>query len=399
MEFTKSHDISLAEHCAALYGRKIEDVRIVRAPARVCPLGAHVDHQLGIVTGWALDKGVYVAFIPRDDQTVRVRSLSYDDDLRCTLNSLPLPKKGWWGNYVMGSLQALRKTQSISRGFDGLVAGTLPSGGLGTSAAVGIAYLMAAERSNNLTLSPMEIINLHRICEHEYLGLQNGVLDQSIILRAQSNTLTFLDCRDHSYRAVPCAAGSPPVTVIIAYSGISTALPGTSYNVRVQECREAARLLLRSGGLETPQHVNLRAVPLEIFEEYKHQLPSSLRKRASHFFGEYQRVHDAIPAWQRGDFETLGSLMSESGESSRSLYECGSRELSALFDILCSTKGVCGARFSGAGFRGSCVAITTICDVEALLQEIIEQYRRLFPELANSAYCLQCQISDGARIT
>ena len=40
------------------------------SPYRVCPLGAHVDHQHGLVTGFAIDKGVDLWWTPSGSSCV-----------------------------------------------------------------------------------------------------------------------------------------------------------------------------------------------------------------------------------------------------------------------------------------------------------------------------------------
>ena len=176
------------------------------------------------------------------------------------------------------------------------------------------------------------------------------------------------------------------IEVVVVYSGIEQTLSATGYNIRVKECENAARLLLEfakikipsissSTGDKTPQ-VKLRDVPEEIFERYKYKLPENLKKRAIHFFTEMDRVRKGAPLWEKGDLENFGRLVTESGRSSIKNYECGSPPLIKIYDILNSTDGVYGARFSGAGFRGSCIGI--IKPSEDIREEIKKRIRKYY---------------------
>ena len=128
--------------------------------------------------------------------------------------------------------------------MDAVVSGGMPIGGLSSSAAVGVAYLLALEHANELDISPQENIQLDRAIENTYLGLQNGVLDQSIILLSQRDHLTFLDCQSMQVEQVPLGTPHPDVEFLVVYSGVAQALTGTDYNLRVSQCTEAARELL-----------------------------------------------------------------------------------------------------------------------------------------------------------
>lgn len=389
----------LREAFCSAFGRTGKDVRFVRSPLRVCPLGAHVDHQLGLVSGFALDKAVWAAFAPREDRTVRARSLTYKGEIIFSLDDIPGRKSDDWGNYLRGAAQALREAyeMELRRGVDLLVSGSLPTGGLGSSAAVGIAYLLALEAANDLSVSREKNIRLDQQIENQYLGLRNGILDQSMTLLCQKAELLFLDCRDASHESIP---GPAPDTyrILIAYSGYSDALVGTDYNRRVGECQEAAAMLLEEAGQPNRENVVLRDVAPELFEEFCHRLPAPLAKRARHFFTEIQRVQNGIEAWRRADLETFGRLIRESGKSSIENYECGRRELIMLYNILNGTPGVFGARFSGAGFRGSSLALVRTDEAENARELILERYRVACPEVKDRCEVFICETDNGAEV-
>ena len=380
------------------YARSADDVRVVYSPLRICPLGAHVDHQLGLVCGFALDQGVHLAFAARDDDLVQLRSTGFEEPVEFRLGAIPPRREGYWGNYAAGAAEALVKQYGIRRGLDGFLSGSLPSGGLGSSGAVGVAYLLALEAANELIVSPEENIELDRYTENVYLGVNNGILDQSMTLLNSRGRLLFLDCETSGYETIAPGAGMPDPKIVVAYSGHSDSLVTTDYNKRVAECQEAARQLLAHAGEEAPDDVRLRNVPEQTFEEHADKLDPKLKKRATHFFTECARVRDGVEAWEAGDLDKLGQLIRQSGHSSIENYECGRPELVTLYDILNETPGVVGARFSGAGFRGSCIGLVTGGREGDIRDAVLSRYAAKHPSTPAPPDVFFCNTDDGARI-
>lgn len=388
----------LATLLRGTYGMKPESIRYVLAPYRVCPLGAHVDHQLGLVTGMALDRGVLLAFVPNRAGRVRVRSTDYPGLVEFALTGVPPKESGDWGNYVRGAVRALQEQFQLRVGIDAVIGGSLPVGGLSSSAAVTCAYLLALEQVNGLEVTESTNIALSQRVENGYLGLQSGILDQSMILYGRRNRLLHLDCLTREVEAVAPGPLLPEYDVLVAYSGITEVLVGTDYNRRVDECCEAARRLLQLAGEPVPVRAVLRQVPPEVFRRYRHKLPETLRRRATHFFTECRRVTRGVSAWRHGDLPAFGRLMRESGRSSVESYECGSPELTTLYRLLCQGEGVYGARFSGAGFRGSCVALSDPAQRRQLTKMLTEGYSAAHPQPARRFQIHFCTSADGARI-
>jgi galactokinase/galacturonokinase len=357
----------------ARFGR--EDVRVVKAPLRICPLGAHIDHQLGIVTGMTIDQSVMLAFAPATSESVYIESLNFPGEARFDLGHIPAQTKGDWANYVRGAVHALRQRHAVSRGMIGVVGGVMPIGGLSSSAAVTTAYLLAMEAINDLVVDAYENVELCRLTENGYIGLNNGILDQSVILFSAQGCLTRIDCKTVEIDQTPAPQDAAmDYEVMAVYSGVTHTLAGTDYNNRVAECQAAARQLLEADGRPLPVDVRLRHVSPEAFERYGGGLAEPLQRRARHFFGEMERVVCGIDAWQRGDLVEFGRLMTESGESSVKWYECGSPQLITLYDILREAPGVYGTRFSGAGFRGNCIALIDPAARESIAEAVHTRY-------------------------
>jgi len=386
------------EHRRAFGARDGSELRLVAAPYRACPLGAHVDHQLGTVTGFALDASVLLAFTPERSGQVRLRSLNFEGEVEFAVGAVPDAIEGDWGNYARGAARALGTLGPLRRGISGVVSGNLPVGGLSSSAAVGLAFLLALEETNGLRLEAEENIRLDQYIENRYIGLDNGILDQSVILRSRRDRLLYLDCRDGAHEHVAAATGTPPLEVAVVYSGLSRSLVATNYNRRVAECRAAARGLLELAALALPPAPVLRDVPEEVFRAHGGALEPPLRRRAEHFFSESRRVPEGVAAWRRGDLAAFGELMTASGRSSIVNYECGGPHLVTLHHLLAEIPGVYGTRFAGAGFRGCAIALVDPARRDEIAGTVRERYASAHPDVAGTFSIHFCRLDDGARL-
>ncbi|KAJ6912972.1 hypothetical protein NC651_015443 [Populus alba x Populus x berolinensis] len=480
----------IKEIVSAMAGRGPEEVRVVVSPYRICPLGAHIDHQGGTVSAMTINKGILLGFIPSDDTEVILRSGQFKGEVRFRVDEVqqprPIRKKGEphatdspklqeadnWGNFARGAVYALQSRGiSLTQGITGYICGSegLDSSGLSSSAAAGVAYLLAFETANNLTMTPTENIEYDRLIENEYLGLKNGILDQSAILLSSHGFLTHMNCKTKEHKLVPSPKQSDfhkSYKILLAFSGLRNALTNSpGYNLRVVECHEAARILLNhfSQRVQSLAHqVMLKFIkhdllisckePLEmttwsivyamasiltpsfflfffhfefdsslfscivtlitilffltvdpeVYETHKGLLEPNLAKRAEHYFSENMRVMKGLEAWASGNLEEFGKLISASGLSSIQKYECGCEPLKQLYEILLKAPGVYGTRFSGAGFRGCCLAFVDANLAEEAVTFVTEEYRKAQPKHSSQIFtekaALICDAGDCARV-
>ena len=407
------------------------------SPYRVCPLGAHVDHQHGLVTGFAINKGVDLWFNVREDSLVKLTSLSFEGEVEFEINKPSQVKEKHWGDYARGAKYALRKRFELTHGIDGVLQGSLPVGGLSSSAAVLIAYVMAFAKANGIKLQPFEIVQIASEAEREYIGLNNGLLDQACIALGKKDQLLFLDCDTNEYRHIKfgAAGGSLPkqggleglFEIGIFFSGLTRSLVNSDYNLRVFECKTAAwnMLAYHNAPLKTFDKTFLRDIPKESFDSTRDMMPLRFAKRAEHFYSEYRRVRQGVTAWESGNLQLFGKLSFDSCESSIHNYECGSPELIAIYNILhygCvnpdqsflsrdnkslpkqgdleglgSLPGVYGGRFSGAGFKGAVIALVDPAYKESIEKELTEKYLAEYPEYEQTFKVFWVKPDDGAR--
>ena len=369
------------------------------SPYRVCPLGAHVDHQHGIVTGFAIDKGVDLEFDVREDSRVTLRSGTFNGDVEFDVSTPTLMKQGNWGDYARGAKYALQKRFRLEKGIDGYIVGSIPVGGLSSSAAVLIAYVMAFAKANNITLAAFEMMKIASEAEREYIGLNNGLLDQACIALGKKDHLLMLDCESNEYRLIPKAPNMPDFELGIFFSGLTRSLMSSDYNLRVGECKTAAWIVqaYENIPLKPQDKTFLRDVTESMYKRHRDEMPPRFARRADHFFSEHKRVREGITAWETGNLEWFGSLSKASCESSIHNYECGSPELIAIYEAMLETPGIYGGRFSGAGFKGACIALVDPARKADIEKAITEKYLARFPQYKDTFQVFFCKSDDGAR--
>lgn len=368
------------------------------APYRVCPLGAHVDHQHGLVTGFAINKGVDLWFNVRQDSLVRLHSETFSGDVEFDIQKRTEVKEKHWGDYARGAKYALKKRFDLAYGIDGCIRGSLPVGGLSSSAAVLIAYVMAFAKANGITLRPFEVVQIASEAEREYIGLNNGILDQACIALGRKDQLLFLDCDSNEYRHIPFGA-SAPFEIGIFFSGLTRSLVNSDYNLRVYECKTAAWCMLayQEHPLKTFDKTFLRDIPRDVFDKTRDMMPTRFARRAEHFYSEYRRVRQGVTAWETGNLQLFGKLSFDSCESSIHNYECGSPELISIYRIMRPLPGIYGGRFSGAGFKGAVIALVDPAYKEEIAARLTEAYLKEYPEYTETFRIFWVRPDDGAR--
>ena len=373
---------------------------IAFTPYRICPIGAHSDHQLGKITGFAINKGIHVAYGPKENGVIEIQSLQFPKRAQWHVEATPKTKENDWADHLRGATIALNKRYPLRRGLCAVIDGELPIGGLSSSAAVIITFLSALSHMNGIQLTETELITISKEAENKYVGVSCGKLDQSCEVYCKKDHLLYMDLRDDSYELIPTHPNMKPYKIAIFFSGIERTLAGSAFNMRVDECRSAAYALKAYAGMEYGkfEETNLRDVPYEVYLEHKDKLPENWRRRAEHWYTEYDRVQRGAEAWRRGDIEEFGRLSFESGWSSIYNWETGSPELKTLYEIMTQTEGIYGGRFSGAGFKGCCMALIDPAFEESIKEKVTREYLKAFPHLEGKYSVHICESADGVAL-
>jgi len=351
-------------------------VKRIFSPYRICPIGAHIDHQGGAVLGRTINIGTTLEYELLDINEIHLSSDQFGE-AKFFIGDLDTMH---WARYA----QAAARVLDLKHGIKAHLSGSLIGAGLSSSASVGLAYLKALADVNDIELSNEQLVHLDYELEHGQLGLQNGLLDPLSIVHGKKNALLFMDTVTVSVSPIPDPL--PSFAWVVAYSGISRELTKSGFNVRVAECHEAASTL-QNGAWK------LSDVPREIFEEKKMTLPKNLSKRATHFFTEVERVQQGAKAWNEANLELFGQLMNESCKSSINNYESGSDILIELHELVSGMDGVYGSRFSGGGYGGCVVALVQCAAAENICAGITETFTARHPELPSKVFV--AEMGDG----
>lgn len=324
------------------------------APGRVNLLGEHTDYNDGFVLPTAIPQHTTVAigFSPND------RHHFYSAELEETvdLNPTDATPKGF-ASYVYGCIRMVEEAGYPVPPLNVFVTSSVPIGsGLSSSAALEVAMLRGLRSLLNLDIDDVKIAQLGQQAEIRYAGVSCGILDQMASSLADTEHMLFLDTRTLDRKILPFPLGAE---IVVIDSGVARSLASSGYNQRRAECEEAARQLgvkaLRD--VSDPQKVEHLAEPF--------------RKRARHVVTENNRVLKALEGVPATVF---GELMNASHASLRDDYEVSVPALDQLVNILQNTPNVFGARLTGAGFGGACVALVVVGKGKAIAQSVLNNY-------------------------
>jgi galactokinase len=324
------------------------------APGRVNLLGEHTDYNDGFVLPTAISQQttVYMGHSPNDRHHFYSAELEEWIDV-ASGESTP---QGF-ASYIYGCIRVLEQTGQPIPPLNLFVTSSVPIGsGLSSSAALEVATLRGLRSLLNLDLDDVQIAQLGQQAEIQYAGVSCGILDQMASSLADTEHMLFLDTRTLDRQILPFPAGAE---IVVIDSGVARSLASSGYNQRRAECEEAARQLgvkaLRD--VSDPQKVEHLGAPL--------------RQRARHVITEDNRVLQALAGVSAGAF---GELMNASHASLRDDYEVSVPALDTLVSILQNISGVFGARLTGAGFGGACVALVAAGEAKAIAETALQHY-------------------------
>ncbi len=366
-------------------------------PYRVCPIGAHIDHQLGITSGFAINKGIDMRYNVTLDGTFEIITDSFTNKANFNLDSIP-SISGEWYDYLIGTIKVLKENYNIHNGIKAHIKKTLPIGGLASSSAVVLCYLLALTQANDIYLENSDLINLVVKVENKYLNTKVGILDPSSEVYAKKDNLLSIDPLTKKYRLIK-SSKDLNFEICLIYSGLTRSLPYTNYNIRVDECKVTAFLInsyLQNKPIEY-EKAFLRNYSYDSFLQIKRHLPENFTKRTEHYFSELKRVKQALELYKQGDIENFGKIVSASGTSSIKNYETGSYQLEYLHNLVPNLNGVYGGRFCGAGFNGYYMALINPLHKEEIERKVEEKYLSLYPQVKNDFGIYFCNTSDGVK--
>jgi galactokinase len=347
---------------AARYGRA--PALIARAPGRVNLVGEHTDYNDGLVLPAAVDRAVWVAAAPREDQRVRACSLEQGGAVE-ELGTRGTPQSGLprWCRYVGGAWSVLAGVDRQAPGADLLIGSEVPIGaGLASSAALGVALIETLIALGGHGATALEKARWAQALEHRFLGVPCGIMDQLAATSGEDGAALLIDCRSLAVRSVPVPA---EVAIAVLDARKPRHLAESAFARRRAECEEAARVL----GVAT-----LRDATPELVIGGRARLGETLFRRARHVVTENARVAAAVTALEAQALDTIGRVLDASHASLRDDFAVSVPELDAITDIARAHPACYGARLMGAGFGGSAVALVRADAIVDFTARVIEGY-------------------------
>jgi galactokinase len=336
---------------------------IARAPGRVNMIGEHTDYNDGFVLPAAIERETRIALAPRDDGEVRLAALDLNRRTGFHVADIAPSLDERWSNYVRGVAAGLSEAGYPLRGADMLIHGNVPIGsGLSSSAALEMAAAQAFGAAGGFTVPAGQAARIGQAAEHRFVGAKTGLMDQLASALGQAGHLLLIDIRSLDYRPVPVPVNA---AILIADTSVRRQLASSAYNERRSQCEDAAEAMgvpaLRDATLDMLARVDVSDVA---------------RRRATHVIEENERVLAAVDAFSSGDLKAAGALMNASHFSLRDLYDVSSKELDIMAGLLRDQAGCYGARLTGAGFGGCCVALMEANAAGAAIPAVTEAYHR-----------------------
>lgn len=350
---------------------------------RINLIGEHTDYNGGFVFPGAIDKLIMAEIRPNGTEKVNLYSVDLNDSASFGLNEADAPSQQW-ARYIFGVCRETIKRGGSVKGFDAVFAGNVPLGaGLSSSAALESCFAFAVnDLFNDNTIDKFELAKIGQSTEHNYCGVNCGIMDQFASVFGKKDCLIRLDCRSLEYEYFPFKIDG--YKLVLVDSVVKHELVDSPYNKRRESCERVAKRL----GLET-----LRDADMEMLDAVKADISAEDYMRARFVIGEKERVLGVCDSLNRGDIATVGRLMYETHEGLSKDYEVSCEELDFLNDVA-KECGVTGSRIMGGGFGG--------CTINLVPDEIHDKFIETVTAKFNERYGHEPKIydviiSDGAR--
>ncbi|MDH6306136.1 galactokinase [Parabacteroides sp. PF5-5] len=360
---------------------------VYASPGRINLIGEHTDYNGGFVFPGAIDKGMVAEIKLNGTGKVRAVALDLNETAEFGLNENDLPAQGW-AKYIYGVCREIIKRGGQISGFDTAFSGDVPLGaGMSSSAALESTYAFALNDLFSLGIDKFELAKIGQATEHNYVGVNCGIMDQFASIFGKEGSLMLLDCRSLEHKYYPF--NPKGYKLVLLDTVVKHELASSAYNKRRQSCETVAAAIRRNH----PEVEFLRDATMEMLNEVKADVSAEDYMRAEYVIEEVQRVMDVCAALEKGDYETVGDRMYGTHHGMSKLYEVSCEELDFLNDVA-KKCGVTGSRVMGGGFGGCTINLVKDELYDDFVKEAFRAYKEKFgrePKLYNVV------ISDGAR--
>lgn len=341
------------------------------SPGRINLIGEHIDYNGGMVFPMAINLGTHGVLKMRDDKLVRLYSLNFEEVgiIEFNVDCIEYDVKYNWANYVQGVIDVFIKAgYSIDRGFDLVINGTIPNGsGLSSSASLEVLIGKILIDNNSLDVDGTELALLAQKAENEFIGVNCGIMDQFIIANGTGEGALSINTDTLEYATVRFDLGDN--VIVVLNSNKKRGLVDSAYNARRTSCENAAAIAKEKLGIDYLCKLTLDQLDsLDLGDEDY--------KRARHAVEEQIRVEQSMQQLADGKITEFGQTLYDGHESLKTLFEVSCDELDFIVDG-CKKLGAVGARMTGAGFGGCCIAVMAK-DKVSTLDSLVTDYNQRF---------------------
>ncbi|MGO9529341.1 MAG: galactokinase [Verrucomicrobiia bacterium] len=400
-------------HAREILARTAADTRldvrggtVRRTSSRFCLGIEHGDYNGTALFGVGTDRFLWLACKPNDTNRVRLFSANFPRDgiINFQLGHVPPPRStaiaDTWARFPFGVDFILRREGfRLTRGFDAVLYGNIPGGGMSRSASLNINLLLTFLDVNAVTLPDgMKIVDMAEAVENDYIGSPCGKLDPLMIYFARAGMGTHYNPTDGVIRHVPL--GSHTIDFRFVSLDTGTVRPGlekSTYRIRRAECEELVALAGKEFGFSRLADIRDQHLYDRVVARYGASHPH-LCKRLKYIFHAQQRFGKMLDAWKSGDVETVGAIFREDGIGLRDDYQIAGLELETMCEIARTVPGVLGERMLGGGDKGAAGALVRAESVDALKIAVDTQYPRRYPHLADKYAVHVCNLVDGVTV-
>ncbi|WP_370479281.1 galactokinase [Tamlana flava] len=358
---------------------------LVFSPGRINIIGEHTDYNDGFVFPAAVDKGIAAAISKSDSGKSTAHALDFESTVEFDLDKLKPSKEGSWENYVFGVVAEIQNRNKVIGNFNIMFAGDIPAGsGMSSSAALENSVVFGLNELFNLGLSKHDMILISQKAEHNYVGVNCGIMDQYASMFGIENNALLLDCR--TVKSKPYEIDFKDHQLMLINTNVKHSLSDSAYNDRRSACENIAGLL-NIKALRDATESDLLAVKDEV-------TPENYQK-ALYVIQENDRAVKASKAIEENDLETLGQLIYASHDGLSNQYKVSCDELDFLVDLAKSNQEVLGARMMGGGFGGCTINLVSKAEAKAFADTASKAYRKQFNKDC-SVYFVQ--LSQGTHL-
>ena len=358
------------------------DPLLVFSPGRINIIGEHTDYNGGFVFPAAVDKGIFAAIQKSNTGKCTAIALDLDNSVEFNLNTLKPSKKGSWQNYVFGVVAEIQNRHKVIGNFNIVFKGDIPAGaGMSSSAALENSVVFGLNALFDLGLTKTEMILISQKAEHNYVGVQCGIMDQYASMFGLENKALLLDCR--TITSKPFAINFKEHQLVLINTNVKHSLSDSAYNDRRAVCENIAALLKVETLRDTTEQELTQIIDQVTPEDYQ---------KALYVIQEIARTQKAAKAIEENDLNTLGALMYASHHGLQHQFNVSCEELDFLVNQAKKNKHVLGARMMGGGFGGCTLNLIARREVASFVETTSKAYQHKFKK-ACAVYFVE--LSDG----